>query len=271
MRTCAEYEELISALLDGELRPEERSEVEAHIAACPQCRAMYDAFAAVSAVETEDLPENLHADVMNRVGVAAKAMKTQRTLVRLRRTFASAACLVVLVGTLFSIGRARPEKAANDAAGIPSAAEAPKMSVPYATESKAADGAAVYEYTADEYTADMAAPAEPAAPAAPREPSEPMPAPAPMPGPPAEEQGDGTYHSELAAVLTEIVSVTDGAIEVRDGASKLVVTVRLTEETEIDGEVRAALVPGCTVEIVYDLAAAEEAGQITALKISLAQ
>lgn len=265
MRNCVEYEELISALLDGELSPEEQSEVEAHIAQCPQCAAMYDAFAAVSAVETADLPENLHTDIMNKVGMAAKAMKTQAKIVRLRRTFASAACLVVLVGTLFSIGRARPEKAANDVAGAPAVAEAPKMSMPYATESSASDDALVYEYTAD-----MAAPAEPAAPAAPMEPAAP-PMPAPMPAPPEAERGDSTYHRELAAVLMEVVSVADGALEVRADASEPTLPVLLTEETEMDEALLQTLAPGCTVEIEYDLAVAEEQGRITALKVSLAQ
>ena len=35
MKTCEEYEALISAFLDGELSGEERAETAAHLAACP--------------------------------------------------------------------------------------------------------------------------------------------------------------------------------------------------------------------------------------------
>ncbi len=37
MMTCERTEELLSAYLEGELAPAERAEVEAHLAACPEC------------------------------------------------------------------------------------------------------------------------------------------------------------------------------------------------------------------------------------------
>lgn len=42
MRTCEEYEALISALLDGALADEDRAELMAHMAACPACQAYFD-------------------------------------------------------------------------------------------------------------------------------------------------------------------------------------------------------------------------------------
>nr|AMP55585.1 putative zinc-finger [uncultured bacterium] len=45
---------LISAMLDGELSEEETAQVQAHVAVCDDCRAMYDAFTAVSAAVAAD-------------------------------------------------------------------------------------------------------------------------------------------------------------------------------------------------------------------------
>ena len=53
MKPCEDYQELISRLLDGDLSEEEQSSVERHIASCPDCRAMYDAFSSLSAALRE--------------------------------------------------------------------------------------------------------------------------------------------------------------------------------------------------------------------------
>ena len=106
MSDCERYEAAISAMLDGELTPEEQAEVQAHIAVCPDCAAMYAAFAEVSEAlkaEAEPLPAALHEGIMARVRVAEKAKKTHGTIVRLRPVLAAAACLVVLAGTLLAL------------------------------------------------------------------------------------------------------------------------------------------------------------------------
>ena len=257
MKTCAEYEELISALLDGEQSAQECEEVQAHIATCPQCRAMYDAFAAVSAVEVPELPENLHADIMNKVAAARKAMKTQRTIVRLHPMLAGAACLVVLVGTLFSVGNVFR-------AGSAEKAEAPSAAAPAAAESARADNG--YAYIADaEGEVKMSAteaPMEPMAPAAPAAPAEPA-----MPAP-LDSWPDESAHSELAGVLAEVVSVDDGALQVRSGSSEMF-TVVLTEETEMADGLAENLVPGCVIEVAFDPARSDDAHTLYAVRILL--
>ena len=128
MNVCERYEELISALLDGELSAEEEAEVRAHMADCPDCRAMYEAFAAVGeALREQDVPDTLHSGIMETVTAAEKASRTQHTIVRLRPVLAAAACLVVLVGTVFAlkntVGFGRVAMKSSEAA--PQAAEAP--------------------------------------------------------------------------------------------------------------------------------------------------
>ena len=156
MTDCEKYQELISALLDGALTEAEQAEVEAHIAVCPECSAMYAAFRAVGdAISDAEVPDSLHSGIMEKVNAAAKAKKTQQKLVRLRPILATAACLVVIVGTVFALrGNLGGTKNADTAA--PAAAEAPMMMMANSTtvagsgvpkepkEKGAANGAEVY-------------------------------------------------------------------------------------------------------------------------------
>ena len=66
MIDCEKCREMISCLLDGELSEAEQSLVREHIASCPECRSVYDAFSAVSEQmhEEESLPDGLHALVI---------------------------------------------------------------------------------------------------------------------------------------------------------------------------------------------------------------
>ena len=127
MTECERFEEQLSALLDGELTAEEEAEARAHMAACPDCRAMYEAFAAVGdAIGGQDVPDTLHDGIMEKVRAAEKAGRTQHTIVRLRPVLAAAACLVVLVGTVFALRnnagfRSKADKAASTEAAVPMA------------------------------------------------------------------------------------------------------------------------------------------------------
>ena len=104
MSGCERWEQMISALLDGELSPEEETELRAHMAACPDCAAMYEAFAAVgAAVRAQDVPDTLHVQIMETVHAAQKASRTQSKIVRLRPILAAAACLIFVVGTVFAL------------------------------------------------------------------------------------------------------------------------------------------------------------------------
>lgn len=104
MNECERYEAMISALIDGELSGEEEAELRAHMADCPDCGAMYEAyFAVAAALREQDVPDTLHEGIMTKVRAAEKAGRTQRTIVRLRPILAAAACLIVLVGTVFAL------------------------------------------------------------------------------------------------------------------------------------------------------------------------
>ena len=128
MTECEKHQEQISALLDGELTDAERAEVEAHIAVCGECRAMYEAFAAVSgALDAAELPDTLHSGIMEKVNAAAKAKKAQQKIVRLRPILATAACLVVVVGTVFALKGNLPGMGRAKDTAAPAAAEAPMM------------------------------------------------------------------------------------------------------------------------------------------------
>ena len=47
MPCCDEYVDLISAAIDGALSEEETARLEEHLARCPECRALYEDFAAI--------------------------------------------------------------------------------------------------------------------------------------------------------------------------------------------------------------------------------
>lgn len=107
MTECEKIQEKLSEMLDGELSETDEAEVRAHIAHCPDCAALYAAFSALSeaAAEPEDVPDELHGAVMDRVRRAEKAVKFQKNFQRWRPIALAAACLVVLVGTVLSVNR----------------------------------------------------------------------------------------------------------------------------------------------------------------------
>jgi hypothetical protein len=146
MKSCEQYREEISALLDGELPEAESVQLRAHIAACPECRQVYDAFAALhGGLSTlEPAPDTLAKSVMRQI-------RKPKTL-RWQRYLAAAACLVLvcagaaklLGGPFFGGGSSastmgaiheRADSAVSQAA--PAAAESAEEKL-YATEAPAA-------------------------------------------------------------------------------------------------------------------------------------
>jgi len=90
MKSCEQYQEEISAMLDGALSAEERASLRAHIAACPECRQVYDAF---RSIQTElsalrPAPDGLATSVMRQIKKPKAA--------RWRRYLAMAACFVLV-------------------------------------------------------------------------------------------------------------------------------------------------------------------------------
>lgn len=98
--------ELISCLLDDELTADEAGAVHEHIADCAECRAVYEAFSAVSEAMKEDFkspPEELRHGVMDKIA-AAKKKKTRTIWLR---TLSAAACLALVVLAYASSGSGR--------------------------------------------------------------------------------------------------------------------------------------------------------------------
>ena len=95
MTDCEKCREMISCLLDGELSQAEQSFVREHIAACPECRSVYDAFSAVSAQlhEEEPLPDGLHEKIMSGI----KARPKKKTGIVWIKYLSAAACLALVI------------------------------------------------------------------------------------------------------------------------------------------------------------------------------
>ena len=95
MIDCEKCREMISCLLDGELSQAEQSLVREHIASCPECRSVYDAFSAVSEQmhEEEPLPDGLHEKIMSGI----KARPKKKTGIVWIKYLSVAACLALVI------------------------------------------------------------------------------------------------------------------------------------------------------------------------------
>ena len=173
MKSCHDYQGLISRLLDGELGENESADVQRHIAGCPDCAAVYEAFRSLSDALAGDLveaPEALQEKIM-----ADVRREKLRTVGRPRRAvWTLAACLALVLLAAASLPRllrmgspAMNGSAAQDAvmyasgAGAEAAPQAPAGApVPAPEEARSADVSEEYEAAMDSAasTADGAAP-----------------------------------------------------------------------------------------------------------------
>ena len=112
MTDCEKCREMISCLIDGELSQAEQSFVREHIAACPECRSVYDAFSAVSAQlhEEEPLPDGLHEKIMS--GIKAKPKK--KTGIVWIKYLSVAACLALVIFAGIKSGMLSPAEYKTD-------------------------------------------------------------------------------------------------------------------------------------------------------------
>lgn len=105
MAYCDKYAELISAAIDGALSPAEESRLAAHLAQCPDCKALYDELAVLHAALTDLPPVELPAGLTERVMAAVAGSQVipfekKKAPRPWQRWLASAAVLaVVLAGT----------------------------------------------------------------------------------------------------------------------------------------------------------------------------
>ena len=101
MQECEAALELISAHLDGELTPEETARLEAHLAQCPQCRALLaDLTALHEAMPRQEVPPpaGLKDGVMARIAAEAPLPFTPPARKKIRwKAWASLAAVVAIV------------------------------------------------------------------------------------------------------------------------------------------------------------------------------
>ena len=114
MRSCEEYQEWASCLIDGELDASRAGELRQHAAQCAECRAVLEAFTALSDGMEElqaEPPAALHENVM------AELRRENRKPIllfpkRSRQLAAVAVLAVVLLAGLAAVYRSRADKAA---------------------------------------------------------------------------------------------------------------------------------------------------------------
>ena len=98
---CEAYIELMSAALDGECSAEERRELDAHLAVCPECAALFSILSANAKAAREldcEMPADLKSHIMAALPAQEKPAKQGR-VIRWKRWMpvAAAACLVLAV------------------------------------------------------------------------------------------------------------------------------------------------------------------------------
>ena len=105
MKNCEEMQERISRMIDGDLSARERAELADHLDACPECSAIYEAFASLRdglRGAAEEPPADLTDRIMARVREEAPPVVTlpqkPKKKNRLLPILAAAACLVLIVG-----------------------------------------------------------------------------------------------------------------------------------------------------------------------------
>lgn len=95
---CNEIRELISSMLDHELSAEDSAVVTEHLAECPECMRVFEAFHAISVFleELEDVPEGFTEAVMHKINTPAPVKKRRPGYLRLAGL---AACLALVLFT----------------------------------------------------------------------------------------------------------------------------------------------------------------------------
>lgn len=95
MIDCEKCREMISCLLDGELSEEESAQVREHIGQCAECRAVFEAFSAVSEQmqSLEEVPDGLHEKIMD----AIPQPKKKKGGIVWIKYLSAAACLALVI------------------------------------------------------------------------------------------------------------------------------------------------------------------------------
>ena len=156
MSECSKYRELICSLVDEELNTQTREALLSHIDGCKECKALFDAFSALSGAVSEDVeevPEALHENIM--AGVRRSALRSKnkkRSMRQTRSLLAAAACFAVVIMSAVGISKtmesrkgdvindmavvkAETQAAAVDTAEVVESAETAQQAMPQANAS----------------------------------------------------------------------------------------------------------------------------------------
>lgn len=104
MESCALMQEMMSRMLDDDLNADERAALAKHLESCDACKAMYEAFAAVSDAlggELAEPPESLCEKVMSEIRREEIRKKNRRPW---RAVLSVAAVLALVLGLRFGPG-----------------------------------------------------------------------------------------------------------------------------------------------------------------------
>lgn len=97
---CEEALELMSAVLDGEATAQERAALEAHLATCPECAALYEALSDQSRLLRGldcQVPEGLSQRIMSQLPEQSAQPKKPRRVIHWQRWGVLAACVALVV------------------------------------------------------------------------------------------------------------------------------------------------------------------------------
>ena len=103
MSKCEKYLDMISEYADGELNAAEKAELEAHLAACEECRSLLETYRSISdtlQLGEEEVPKDFAAGVMEKVDVYEKnavSKSKKRTLGIAGRWIGIAACIAIVL------------------------------------------------------------------------------------------------------------------------------------------------------------------------------
>ena len=109
MKYCETFAALLDPFVDGELSPDEMARVQAHLDACPACRAYVDDAMAIRAAfpDAEDtpVPDGFSESVMARIRAETVSQKRKnRPWLKALASLAACCAIVLLAAPMFSHG-----------------------------------------------------------------------------------------------------------------------------------------------------------------------
>ena len=109
MKYCENFAALLDPFVDGELSPDEMARVQAHLDACPACRAYVDDALAIRAAfpDAEDtpVPDGFSESVMARIRAETVSQKRKnRPWLKALASLAACCAIVLLAAPMFSHG-----------------------------------------------------------------------------------------------------------------------------------------------------------------------